>query len=108
MRFSMRTRSPSCSALRGFPDLRPRANALSCHSVNTTNGTPSSNSVSAAFTIPSPSLSAAFSSPGEETLTTTASRFSPLLFLRRVVDDSSSARYLSSLLTLRRSYVPKE
>ena len=92
MRFSMRTRRPSCSARRGFPDLTERANALSCHSVNTTNGTPSSNSVSAAFTIPSPSLSAAFSSPGEETLTTTTSRFSPRRLVLRVLVVSSPLR----------------
>ena len=44
--------------------------------MRTTNGTLSSRSVSAAFTMPSPSLSAADSSPGEDTLTTMTSRFS--------------------------------
>mmetsp|Transcript_15206 Transcript_15206/g.65103 ORF Transcript_15206/g.65103 Transcript_15206/m.65103 type:complete len:273 (-) Transcript_15206:1160-1978(-) len=72
--FSMRTRSASRSCFAGRPLFTPRASESSIHSVRTTNGTPSSRSVSAAFTMPSPSDSAAVSFPGALTLTMTTNR----------------------------------
>ena len=132
VRRSIRTRSASCSATRLLPLATERFRASSFHRVKTTNGTPNSKSVSAQFTMPSPSDSAANSSPGLETLTTSTSRFSPLgqarrdasramrppIFFRKEAGSSSESsssgsssaamlrNHLVSLLTLVRSYVP--
>ena len=107
VRFSMRTRSASRSALAGRPLATARASESSIHSVSTTNGTPSSRSVSAAFTMPSPSDSAAVSFPGALTFTITTKRRSPLFSF--VVDDAVDAeRYETSDVTFSRSYVPNE
>ena len=105
VRRSMRTRSASRSSAFGFCVCTDLTSELSCHSVSTTNGTLSSSSVSAAFTMPSPSLSAALSSPGEDTLTTMTRRFSRFFCLPSV---PSPFRYRSSELTLSLPYVPKE
>ena len=124
VRFSMRTRSASRSCFAGRPLATPRASESSIHSVSTTNGTPSSRSVSAAFTMPSPSDSAAVSFPGALTLTMTTNRRSRFFFadfLRAFSlpaetfdpapsNDSrcSFNRYETSEVTFSRSYVPNE
>ena len=113
VRFSMRTRSASRSCFAGRPLATPRANESSIHSVSTTNGTPSSRSVSAAFTMPSPSDSAAVSFPGELTFTITTNRFSPLVRVRAVVPSLARSgilveRYDTSEVIFSRSYVPNE
>mmetsp|Transcript_390 Transcript_390/g.1415 ORF Transcript_390/g.1415 Transcript_390/m.1415 type:complete len:337 (+) Transcript_390:134-1144(+) len=107
VRRSMRTRRASRSSVRARLVCTDLTSELSCHSVRTTNGTLSSRSVSAAFTMPSPSLSAADSSPGEDTLTTMTSRFSrrPSFFFSST---PSPLRYRSSELTLSLPYVPNE
>mmetsp|Transcript_6950 Transcript_6950/g.27278 ORF Transcript_6950/g.27278 Transcript_6950/m.27278 type:complete len:245 (-) Transcript_6950:955-1689(-) len=99
VRRSMRTRRASRSSVRARLVCTDLTSELSCHSVRTTNGTLSSRSVSAALTMPSPSLSAADSSPGEDTLTTMTSRFSrrPSFFFPST---PSPLRYRSSELTL--------
>ena len=113
--FSMRTRSASRSCFAGRPLFTPRASESSIHSVRTTNGTPSSRSVSAAFTMPSPSDSAAVSFPGALTLTMTTKRrsrfFVSRFFFPAASNDSlvrSFSRYDTSEVTFSRSYVPNE
>mmetsp|Transcript_7744 Transcript_7744/g.28442 ORF Transcript_7744/g.28442 Transcript_7744/m.28442 type:complete len:214 (-) Transcript_7744:642-1283(-) len=90
VRFSMRTLILSFSVFRGLRDTTEFARELSNHSVSCTNGTSFSSNNSTVFTIASPSLSAASSSPGADIFTKMTSLRCPLRLVSHTLSASSS------------------